>query len=381
MGVRDDIESESEGETSDESISEPKGKGKANPKGKGKKDDSESEEEPEYQAEEIELEEVTSKVQKKKPPKKKSKFTVGCYESFKQQKLYSWQYIFTPLWMIIAFLILGLIFILIGILLVVTTSFVKQSMVYRYDNLCDIGSTCVFRFEIDDDMKKPIYLYYRLENFYQNHRRYVRSRSDNQLKGLTPNDYDALASTCYPVVSEGDSKSKDKVYLPCGLQAISFFNDTFTLERDDGSPISQKETKIAWASDREGVLYNDPGSGTEGIRIVASFENEHFLIWMRIAAIPSFLKLYAKIDENMDSGVYRIQVENNFPVHQFNGKKFFKLTTVEWSGGKNYFIGIAYLVCGVVLWILAFMFALKQIFNRRKMGDTAFLNWTIASDE
>ena len=59
------------------------------------------------------------------------------------------------------------------------------------------------------------------------------------------------------------------------------------------------------------MLYNDPGSGTEGIRIVASFENEHFLIWMRIAAIPSFLKLYAKIDEDMDSGVYRIQVENS----------------------------------------------------------------------
>ena len=32
-------------------------------------------------------------------------------------------------------------------------------------------------------MKAPVYVYYELDNFYQNHRRYVKSRSDSQLEG------------------------------------------------------------------------------------------------------------------------------------------------------------------------------------------------------
>lgn len=32
-------------------------------------------------------------------------------------------------------------------------------------------------------MKPPIYVYYELDNYYQNHRRYVKSRSSLQLLG------------------------------------------------------------------------------------------------------------------------------------------------------------------------------------------------------
>ncbi|MFS7906735.1 putative CDC50/LEM3 family protein [Helianthus anomalus] len=31
-------------------------------------------------------------------------------------------------------------------------------------------------------MKQPIYVYYQLDNYYQNYRRYVKSRSDQQLR-------------------------------------------------------------------------------------------------------------------------------------------------------------------------------------------------------
>ena len=36
---------------------------------------------------------------------------------------------------------------------------------------------------IDSDIQAPIYVYYQLDNFYQNHRRYVKSRSNEQLMG------------------------------------------------------------------------------------------------------------------------------------------------------------------------------------------------------
>ena len=41
---------------------------------------------------------------------------------------------------------------------------------------------CQVQFEVGK-MKGPIYLYYRLHNFYANHRRYVKSFSEDQLNG------------------------------------------------------------------------------------------------------------------------------------------------------------------------------------------------------
>lgn len=78
-------------------------------------------------------------------------------------------------------------------------------------------------------MKAPVYLYYRLDNYYQNHRRYVKSRNDNQLRGIGGEDYTALQD-CDPVIGPG-SPSKDtpvdQLYFPCGLIAKSVFNGMF----------------------------------------------------------------------------------------------------------------------------------------------------------
>lgn len=55
-----------------------------------------------------------------------------------------------------------------------------ESGVTRVDrNPCDINIT------VPERMEPPIYMYYKLTNFYQNHRRYVKSRSDVQLVIVT----------------------------------------------------------------------------------------------------------------------------------------------------------------------------------------------------
>ena len=40
---------------------------------------------------------------------------------------------------------------------------------------------CTISIEVPKQMDPPIYMYYKLTNYYQNHRRYVKSRSDQQL--------------------------------------------------------------------------------------------------------------------------------------------------------------------------------------------------------
>lgn len=56
--------------------------------------------------------------------------------------------------------------------------------------------------EIPNDIKGPVYVYYQLDNFYQNHRRYVKSRDSSQLNGnyIKP---DKLGD-CDPIILVGD---------------------------------------------------------------------------------------------------------------------------------------------------------------------------------
>lgn len=62
-----------------------------------------------------------------------------------------------------------------------------------------------------------MYMYYGLTNFYQNHRRYVKSRDDNQLLGrLSPEP----SSDCAPF----DVNEKKEPIAPCGAIANSLFS-------------------------------------------------------------------------------------------------------------------------------------------------------------
>jgi hypothetical protein len=54
----------------------------------------------------------------------------------------------------------------------------SNATVDKLDNLQEgmQGTLCKFPLNIDAEMKGPVFVYYQLDNFYQNHRRYVKSR-------------------------------------------------------------------------------------------------------------------------------------------------------------------------------------------------------------
>ena len=66
-----------------------------------------------------------------------------------------------------------------------------------------------------------VYMYYGLDNFYQNHRRYVKSRDDNQLQGKK--DLDQFCTDCEPF----DLNDDNVMYAPRGAIANSLFNGNF----------------------------------------------------------------------------------------------------------------------------------------------------------
>jgi hypothetical protein len=157
--------------------------------------------------------------------------------------------------------------------------------------------------------------------------------------------------------------------------------DTFTLT--SGS-FAMSESGIAWPSDvatkfkapPQAVIDANPGIQwiNETYPGVGSVENEHFIVWMRTAALPTFRKLYGHIDSTIPAGTtLTFDVEANFQVASFDGKKAIVLSTTSFLGGKNPFLGIAYLVVGSLCVFLAVVFGIKQFFGGRRLGDTSFL--------
>ena len=93
----------------------------------------------------------------------------------------------------IIFAIFGILFITIGITLY-TMSGDTIDIQLEYDNLCGTPihppfandtnpNECFMDITIEEDLDGPVFIYYQLENFYQNHRRYSKSRSTEQLLG------------------------------------------------------------------------------------------------------------------------------------------------------------------------------------------------------
>lgn len=78
---------------------------------------------------------------------------------------------------------------------------------------------CTIDFTIPTTMKGPVFLYYRLTEFYQNHRQYIKNFDANQLMGdvVAPSTLD---TNCAPLAFNDAGKA---IY-PCGLIANSMFN-------------------------------------------------------------------------------------------------------------------------------------------------------------
>jgi hypothetical protein len=92
---------------------------------------------------------------------------------------------------------------------------------------------CIIKFSIPMELKPPIFIFYKLTNFYQNHRKYVKSLSYNQLAGESISPGDA-GSSCNPLAFDGNNK----MYYPCGLIANSMFNGKTKKKRYQDKDVS-----------------------------------------------------------------------------------------------------------------------------------------------
>ena len=86
---------------------------------------------------------------------------------------------------------------------------------------------------------RQVYVYYSLHSFYQNHKRYVRSRNDAQLAGKTT----APGVKCQPEQFLGGNQAQP--INPCGLIAWSLFNDSFTANVSGPAGVQSKPLTLS----------------------------------------------------------------------------------------------------------------------------------------
>jgi hypothetical protein len=102
------------------------------------------------------------------------------------------------------------------------------------------------------------------------------------------------------------------------------------------------------------------------------------MVWMRPAALSDFRKLYGRFTQTIPKGtVLTFNVLSAFPVTSFSGTKSLVVSTLSWAGGKNPFLGVAYLVVGSLSIALAGAFWVRQnVCKGRELGDAQSLVWS-----
>ncbi|CAJ1955276.1 unnamed protein product [Sphenostylis stenocarpa] len=180
------------------------------------------------------------------------------------------------------------------------SSFAENAVAYIQNETTN--KTCITKWTVEHRMEAPIYIYYQLDNYYQNHRRYVKSRNDQQLWSKAD---DGETTNCYPE----DKIGENQTIVPCGLIAWSLFNDTYKfVSSNKNLTVNRKD--IAWGSDRrsrfgsevypKNFQHRDLIGGGNLTASLPLKEQEDLIVWMRTAALPTFRKLYGKIEVDLE---------------------------------------------------------------------------------
>lgn len=281
-------------------------------------------------------------------------------DSFRQQRLKGWRVAPGPIALTVFYLGIAVAFVAYGAVVLNETGKVVEIR-KRYDDINECTadwqypSVCVIDLEVKSHMTSPVFLYYEIQGMYQNHRRYAKSRDVLQLMGHTQSTNE-VHTYCTPIVDMSDlglintlNLTGGSVANPCGLIARSYFNDTYQLYLPGGSGrVNVREDKIAWnvdvdhkfkrASHYQDTQWTDVRNGKS--------HTEHFMVWMSIAGLPTFRKLWGRIEDDLSTGTYRLLINNNYDVSGFNGEKYVILSTSCAFGGKIAFLGVLYIVVG-----------------------------------
>lgn len=253
--------------------------------------------------------------------------------------------------------------------------------------------TCQIQFQVPNDIGPAVYMFYRVENFHANHRRFAKSYSEDQLNGDAASlgaIKNTVGQNCEPLSANDDGVK----YYPCGLIANALFNDTFTSlygVNSTSADYNMTTEGIAWATNKnrfQKTKYNasevvpppnwakmfPDGYTQDNLPDISTWQE--FQNWMQTPALPTFSKMVMRNDDDkLNKGTYGVTVGMHWPVNEFKGKKAVYLTTRSVIGGRNPFLGTVWIVVGGICLVVGIMFLVIHFVFRRKLGDVSRLSW------
>lgn len=125
------------------------------------------------------------------------------------------------------------------------------------------------------------------ETLVKNVFRYVKSRSDKQLRSKA---YEYVTDSCKP-----EDKANGSAIVPCGLIAWSLFNDTYKFSLDS-TVLEVNKKNIAWKSDQDHKFGSDVypknfqnGEVIGGAKLNASIPVSSIFTFFCYSILPNFL--------------------------------------------------------------------------------------------
>eukprot|EP00794_Sanderia_malayensis_P016779 gene16779-18474_t len=245
-------------------------------------------------------------------------------------------------------LCLGVIFIPLGIVFLTASAKVLETTVeytkckqFSCDAAYKLASNtgkkcCSVTFDLKKEFVGQVYMFYQLENFYQNHRLFARSKDDEQLRGNLRTKLSATCAEPYRSrnVSTGQHSSAIKSIAPCGAIANSIFNDIdvtmsskgLTWTKEKGHKFANPPLKGGATNSSLKFAYSEfasPPNWPKPLYELKPYEeddnanlNSALIIWMRSAAFPTFRKLFRKVQhtgahfsKGLPKGNYRMDIQ------------------------------------------------------------------------
>jgi hypothetical protein len=308
-------------------------------------------------------------------PNKKEEIDYEEYENlknsrFKQQRLPGMRLLPSMFNAVSYFLSVGILFAGIGVAIFIFS----EDVVSYHENYTNKTRVT---FNITKKMAGDIMVYYKIDYYYQNNRRYLSSISYDQLSRKNIS-VDEIKKGCSPIIRNkdlnislnlsGKNLDENDIAIPCGLMARSFilFNDTYNFSIN-GEPIYINDTNISRKYDRD--HYHNVNLSKQWTNI----EDEHFLVWMRPSPLSNFTKLYGRIEGYNFSAGSHIDVEiSHGPYYKedefilSNISKTIYITTVNNFGGNNKRLALSYFIFGIICIILGIIFFFAfQVHNRK----------------
>lgn len=316
-----------------------------------------------------------------------------------------------------------------GAVIIVTSDKVSEFS-FRYDNISEfkysqgaagvyavdfafngseysMGQKTRVSFNLSKSLSAPVFMRYRLRNFFQNYRWYGASIDLSQCHGGTG----AVIDSCEPYRWPGEARNNHQpgYYNPCGAVPWSLFNDSISLYTAsdelicDGGAFdasgeslnpNNKCVKKGISLPRDasnsfrtpvkstaehGPMWQGGGDASAADPFLAAgfyfdepghkipvTSDEDFMVWANAGYTGDFGNNYRIIQEDLPSGEYYFDVIEAFDITSLGGKKFVQLVTQSWIGGRNHHLGILMVAFGGVSFVIAVAIVILRMTAFRK---------------